>query len=284
MSGPRTNLKVDPELRALIPPLTSEERAQLEANLVAEGCRDALVVWKGRGILLDGHHRHEICTRLGLDYRTIEIDLPDRDAAKAWIIRNQFGRRNLTPFQRAELALALEPLIAAKAKEHQRAGGGRGPSGRQKSAQPTKTRDEVAKAAGLSHDTIAKAKVVRDEADEETKAKLRRAETTIHREYRRIRPTKAKGPPRSSPSAATATQEYRYLMDSIERALSNKDPLTEMLRAFGQWGNKGGMANRIAGALDRLGQRAKRRAREVRSKATRVDQAGWVTDEADEQP
>jgi hypothetical protein len=37
--------------------------------------------------------------------------------AKEWIIRNQFGRRNLTLAQRSELALKLEPLIQKKAKE-----------------------------------------------------------------------------------------------------------------------------------------------------------------------
>ena len=42
---------------ALVPPLTAQEREQLEANLLREGCRDALVVWAGHGILLDGHNR-----------------------------------------------------------------------------------------------------------------------------------------------------------------------------------------------------------------------------------
>ena len=47
----------------------------------------------------------------------------------------------------------MEPLIAARAKEKQKAGGGSGPSGRQKSAQPSKTREEAAALAGVSHDT-----------------------------------------------------------------------------------------------------------------------------------
>jgi N6-adenosine-specific RNA methylase IME4 len=38
-------IKIDPELKALIPPLAPEEYAQLEANLIADGCRDPLVVW-----------------------------------------------------------------------------------------------------------------------------------------------------------------------------------------------------------------------------------------------
>lgn len=38
-------IKINPELQRLIPPLTSEEYAQLEANLLSDGCRDPLVVW-----------------------------------------------------------------------------------------------------------------------------------------------------------------------------------------------------------------------------------------------
>jgi hypothetical protein len=37
-------LRVDPEFQSLIAPLTTEERRALEANVAAEGCRDALVV------------------------------------------------------------------------------------------------------------------------------------------------------------------------------------------------------------------------------------------------
>jgi hypothetical protein len=40
-------LAIDPTLEAVIPPPTAEERTQLEANLLAEGCRDPLAVWAG---------------------------------------------------------------------------------------------------------------------------------------------------------------------------------------------------------------------------------------------
>ncbi len=90
-------IKIDPEFKSLIPPLGASEREQLESNLLASGCRDPLVVWKGHNILLDGHNRYEICTSEGIEFSTVSIDLPDRDAALDWIIRNQLGRRNLTP-------------------------------------------------------------------------------------------------------------------------------------------------------------------------------------------
>jgi hypothetical protein len=40
-----------------------------------------------------------------------------REAAIAWIVANQLGRRNLTPSQRAALALELEKQLAIEAKK-----------------------------------------------------------------------------------------------------------------------------------------------------------------------
>ena len=90
-------MKINPKFQSLIPPLSPEELAQLEANLVADGCRDPLVTWNG--ILLDGHNRHAICTRLGIEFETRAIELQDEDAAMDWIETNQLGRRNLQPQQ-----------------------------------------------------------------------------------------------------------------------------------------------------------------------------------------
>jgi phage N-6-adenine-methyltransferase len=94
-------LTISPELQSLIPPLSDEELAQLQANLLADGCRDALIVWAEEQILLDGHHRLEICERHNLPFTLQEISLPDLDAARLWMLENQLGRRNLSPNQMA---------------------------------------------------------------------------------------------------------------------------------------------------------------------------------------
>jgi len=94
-----TEIIIDPEFSALIPSISPEELAQLEANLIKDGCRDALVVWAGENILLDGHNRKVICGKRAIPYRVRAIGLPDRDAAADWIDANQLGRRNLTPDQ-----------------------------------------------------------------------------------------------------------------------------------------------------------------------------------------
>lgn len=207
---------IDPEFHALIPPLTAEELAQLEANLIADGCRDALVTWEG--ILLDGHNRKAICERLELSYNTISIDLPDRGAAKTWVITNQFGRRNLQPYQRAELALQLESVISTKAKANQRMGSSTltDPS--------IDTRNEIARIAGLASGTISKAKIISDKAPEEAKQRLRRGETTINHEYQQVIAAEKKQRVVEEIKAAAPLGQYHVLvvdppwpMEKIER-------------------------------------------------------------------
>jgi N6-adenosine-specific RNA methylase IME4 len=93
------DIVIDAEFAALIPPLSAEERQQLEDNIVEHGgARDPLVVWGSGGTLtlLDGHNRYEICTRLGLPFDVHEMRFSSRDEAEDWIDKNQLGRRNLT--------------------------------------------------------------------------------------------------------------------------------------------------------------------------------------------
>jgi len=187
------NLIVDPEVKSIIPQITTEEYQQLEANLLADGCRDALVAWQG--ILLDGHNRLEICQRHNLPCEIKSVDLPDKGDAIKWVVQNQLGRRNLTPFQRAELALKLKPIHEKGAEERRQQAGKlyhrSSPKVLQNSAEPLQpvdtTREELAKLAGVSHDTITKAEVISAQADEDTKQKLRKGEMTMNQAYMQVR-------------------------------------------------------------------------------------------------
>jgi hypothetical protein len=89
-------LHVDSEFERLIPPLARAERDLLEASLKQEGCRDPLIVWAGHNIILDGHNRWHLCNLHQIPFRTVDLDLPDREAARNWVIQRQFSRRNLT--------------------------------------------------------------------------------------------------------------------------------------------------------------------------------------------
>jgi hypothetical protein len=86
------------------------------------------------------------------------INFPDLDSAKIWIIKKQFGRRNLSRFQRIELAMKLEPLIREKAKEKQRTStGGIHPQlfpKSDKADKPLHTLPEVSRAGSMACGTL----------------------------------------------------------------------------------------------------------------------------------
>lgn len=199
-------IQIDQEFKDLIPALTEEEYKQLEANILSEGIRDSLLVWNG--ILIDGHNRYEIATKHGLSYDVQEKEFADRAEAERWIILNQFGRRNLSAYDRSILALKLKPIIEAEAKKNQ---GTRNDltsvrnltevatdekQGCQKSdkadvvvapKKPIDTKKEIAKAAGVSHDTIAKVEKIQAKATPEIKKAVKSGEMSINQAYQATR-------------------------------------------------------------------------------------------------
>lgn len=95
MTMAETQYIIDPEFKRLLPELSATELAQLEANILREGCRDPIVIWNN--IIVDGHHRYDICKKHKLTFRVTEIQLSSREDAMRWICLNQMGRRNLSP-------------------------------------------------------------------------------------------------------------------------------------------------------------------------------------------
>ena len=103
----REPFSINPMLAEHIAPLTEDELRLLEESLLAEGCRDPLVVWREENVLVDGHNRKAICDKQGLSYSVVYRSFRDVDAAKAWMDLNQLGRRNLSKDQRNELIRRL---------------------------------------------------------------------------------------------------------------------------------------------------------------------------------
>ena len=104
------------EFQDLIPPLTNEEYKQLENNCLEEGIREKIITWNN--YIIDGHNRYKIAQQWNLDYQTESKSFKSKDEVKEWMILNQFGRRNINNYQRSVLALQLEDLFRAKAKEN----------------------------------------------------------------------------------------------------------------------------------------------------------------------
>lgn len=93
-------LRIDPEFKAQIPPLTQDERKQLEENILAEGELLApILVWNGT--IVDGHNRYEILqSHPEIPYSVRDLELETREEVLVWICKHQLGRRNLTPEQK----------------------------------------------------------------------------------------------------------------------------------------------------------------------------------------
>lgn len=184
-------LVIDFEFQSLIPPLSDDEFKRLEKSILAEGVRDPIITWNGT--IIDGHNRYTVCQKHGIKFNTAPRKFASRDAAKIWIIENQFGRRNLSKYDRSVLALQLEPLYAAEAKRRQ----GTRTDLVQNSAPSSdtgKTVEKLAKLAGTSRDTIRKVKVIEAEAAKgnqtaiDARDAVKDGKKSIHAAYTEVRP------------------------------------------------------------------------------------------------
>ena len=178
-------LKIKEEFKKLIPPLTVEEFKQLEQNCLAEGIREKIITWNG--FIIDGHNRFEIATRFNLEYQTESKHFESENDVKEWMINNQFGRRNLSNYQRSVLALQLEEVFSAKAKDKETERKTTFQKSEKSNIEPINTIKEISKVANVSHDTIAKVKKIEAVATPEVKAQLSTGEISINQAYQEIK-------------------------------------------------------------------------------------------------
>lgn len=167
-------LIIDKEFQMLIPPLAPEEYQKLKENIIADGCREPLVIW-GK-IIVDGHNRYKICTESNVLYKTINKEFKDRSDVIEWMLRNQLGRRNLTDFSRNEIALKYQEVIAKKMRERMSLNG-RNQSNNLKHIEVgsfghtpiknTNQRKELAKIAKTSEGSIQRSKLILEKGTEE---------------------------------------------------------------------------------------------------------------------
>lgn len=184
------NIIVNEELKAYIDPLTPEEYESLERSILAEGCRDALVLWGD--VLIDGHNRYAICQKHGLPFQTIQSTLfKSMEAVHLWMIDQHLGRRSVSDFQRGVLALRRREIFAARrsrtqmpANSNEAADGellsvdtppwdDSDPSIAAGSAAPLASRDDIAKAARLSSNQVVLIEKIQKQAAPEVVAALK---------------------------------------------------------------------------------------------------------------
>lgn len=199
-------IQINQEFKKLIPPLSPDEFAQLEANILAEGVRETIVVARYPNkdgeecqYIADGHNRHEIATKHGLPFRHEVRDFDSEADVIIWMINNQFGRRNLTDFVKLELAQVKRGILKKQGEDKKREIAslyGRGNTKEKVLSimdktfiedTPHNTQKEIAADLGWSVGKVARGEVVLKKAPEEIKQQVRAGEISINQAYQEVR-------------------------------------------------------------------------------------------------
>ena len=179
-----------PEMAELLPPLSAEQSAALEEDLLRNGCYSPIIVNEDM-VIVDGHNRQALCEKHGLPYTMAVFSFEDLLEAKQWALDTQKGRRNLEKWELGKIALKLKPEIEAKARANMVAGG---QNYRPKEGLTTlsnlpsvetavNTRKELADAVGIGEVTMGKVMQIDENAPEVIKEALDKKELSINKGY-----------------------------------------------------------------------------------------------------
>lgn len=177
-----------PDLAELLPPLSGEQLAALEKDILQNGCYAPIIVNEDL-VIVDGHNRQQICTRHSLPYKMAVFAFDDLLEAKQWALDTQKGRRNLDKWELGKIALKLRPEIEARAKANQQAYHGNqyesGPSATlpEVHSAPVDTRKELAASVGLGERTMGKVMQIDEHAPAAVKEALDKKELSINQGY-----------------------------------------------------------------------------------------------------
>ena len=179
-----------PEMAELLPPLTGEQLAALETDILKNGCYSPVIVNEDM-VVIDGHNRQRLCEQHGLPYQMAVFSFEDMLEAKQWALDTQKGRRNLDKWELGKIALRLKPDIEARARENMSAGGGDQKSENAKSGlttlsdpiSPVSTRKELAEAVGIGEVTMGKVMQIDEHAPPAVKEALDSGDLSIHQGY-----------------------------------------------------------------------------------------------------
>jgi ParB-like chromosome segregation protein Spo0J len=141
-------LKIDPEFKELIPPLSNEEYIGLENNILNYGYDKKYPISVWDNTIIDGHHRYKICKEHGIAFSIEELKFDSRPSALIWMIDNQKNKRNANK-------MTLTYLIGRQYRESKNPhGGNRNSSGQN---DHLKTSDRIAGNSNTNEKTVRRA-------------------------------------------------------------------------------------------------------------------------------
>ena len=198
------------EMAELLPPLSGEQLAVLEADLLVNGCYAPVIVNEDM-VIVDGHNRQKLCQQHGIPYEMAVFSFVDLLEAKQWALDTQKGRRNLDKWELGKIALKLKPDIEARAKANMSAGGQAYRPSEEGSATlpnlpPIDTRKELADAVGLGERTMGKVMQIGEHAPPAVKEALDSGDLSINQGYNITRQVRDLPEERREEAAALAVE------------------------------------------------------------------------------
>jgi len=197
-----TKLKINPDFKDLIPPLSQDELTQLTQNIIAEGCRDAIKTWNGT--IVDGHNRYAICRANGIPYSVSKVSFPSKKDAVLWILENQMGRRNLTEAMHIKLALLKAEALRGKARQNRSKPG----------CEPIHIRKAAARATGVSEGKVHMFMKVQELGDARLIQRMEAGEIKISAAYNEAAGNAYAVQPANAGGLAVTTRKVEVYYDS----------------------------------------------------------------------
>jgi ParB family chromosome partitioning protein len=199
-------IETDPRLAGMFT-IRTETLASIIASMRESGYDKSqpLVLWKGKGVVVDGHTRLQAAREAGIaEVPVEEKEFASLEDAKLYAYKRQAERRNLTPAEILAAAMELQPKEA-------RDGTGR-------------SSEILAKNLGVSPSTVKHAQAVAHEAPSEIIDEVKNNQMTINKAYR-LTKGKSDKPVKAQPEPDREESACEYDGPSVSREMNQPKEL-----------------------------------------------------------
>lgn len=188
-------IQINAEYQTLLPPMLGEEYETLKWSIMTEGQHYPIIINQD-GFILDGHQRYRACQELGRECEYVVKEFDNPLLEKKFVVETNLQRRQLTLFQKFELAKVLDAINRQLGRERQ-AHGQTAPGKRLSSADVKRedvgtSAEQTAKIIGTSPRTVERMRKIDEKGTEEEKEAVRKGEKGIRPVYNKIQKREAK--------------------------------------------------------------------------------------------
>ena len=200
-----SKLKIHPAAE-IFPMLSDIEIRDLAKDITERGLQNHIVTYEGQ--LLDGRNRLAACILAGIEPKSMEYG---GDSPVGFVISANLRRRQLDPSQRAAVAVEIEPMFAAEAKERKDKGRPKDhPVNLPEDKNKGDARDKAASVVGVSGKMVSDAKAIKKN-NPEAFERIKSGAVTVHEAKKEIRGEEIKEiRAKMVQEAATVPKDHRY--------------------------------------------------------------------------